>query len=132
MKTLMKFLGVALLALAMPLFAQSATAAEFRSHEAGAAQALNGHATPAPKGLFAKAPEQKPIQVAGRRGRWLGPAIIGGVVAGALIAGAGRAHSYERHYHYSRPRYESRCDRYLRHCDYGERWACHKYDRYCY
>lgn len=131
MKTIAKYLGLAMIAVAMPLFAQSATAAEFRQPDVGKTQALNGQATPIPKGLFAKAPEPKTIQVAGRRGRWVGPAIVGGIVAGALLSGAARAHEH-RHYYYSRRRYVNRCDRYLWHCDNGERWACYKFDRYCY
>lgn len=130
MTKLMKFLGAAILAIAVPLFAQSASAAEFRSPDAGTSIRINGQTTPAPKGLFAKAPEPQKIQVAGRRGRWIGPAIIGGVVAGALLSGAARAHE-DRYYYYSRRRYVNRCDRYLWRCDNGERWACYKFDRYC-
>ena len=128
MKSLIKFLGLATLIAALPLLVQSASAAEFRQ-PGDNVSALNGHTSPAPKGLFAKAPEAEKIVVAGRRGRWLGPAIIGGVVAGALLSGAARAH--EDRYYYSRRRYENRCERYLWHCDNGERWACYKYDRYC-
>ncbi|KUO57549.1 MAG: hypothetical protein APF80_09815 [Alphaproteobacteria bacterium BRH_c36] len=128
MKTLMRFLGLASLVAALPLLVQSASAAEFRQ-PGEQVSALNGHMSPAPKGLFAKAPEPEKIVVAGRRGRWIGPAIIGGVVAGALLSGAARAH--EDRYYYSRRRYGSRCDRYLWHCDNGERWACYKFDRYC-
>ena len=128
MKTVIKFFGLAVMAIAMPLFAQSATAAEFRQLDAKLS-GLTGHMTPAPMGVLAKAPEAKKIVVAGRRGRWIGPAIVGGVIAGALLSGAARAH-HERHY-YTRDRYSNRCDRWLWKCEHGERWACRKFDYNC-
>ncbi len=128
MKSIAKFLGLAMVAIAMPVFVQSATAAEFRQPDA-TLSGLTGHMTPAPKGVLAKAPSAEKIVVAGRRGRWVGPAIVGGIVAGALLSGAARSH-HDRHY-YTRDRYSNRCDRWLYKCERGYRWACRKFDYNC-
>ncbi len=129
----MKFLGVAVLALGMPLFATAATAAE-APRPTATVQSLNGSGAGAPTGLLAKSNTQaaEKIVVARRwrrgRGRWIGPAIVGGVVAGALLSGAARAH--ERDYYYRR-RYGNRCERWLWKCDNGYGRACRKFYRYC-
>lgn len=128
MKTLTKLAGIVMMALAIPLFATAASAAEVRMPDAGMT-ALNGAAKPAPA-LLAKRVEPERIQVAGRRGARIGAAIVGGIVAGALIAGAARAHNRRKHRYY-RHRHVNRCDRWLWDCDHGYRRACRKFYRYC-
>lgn len=132
MNAFTRFLGIAMLAIAVPLFATSASAAEVR-HPGAAALTLNGQASPA-TGLFAQSlPEGEKIVVAGRRGR-VGAAIVGGIIAGALIAGAARAHNRRGghvDYYYHRDRYDNRCERWLYKCDYGNRRACRKFYRHC-
>lgn len=130
MKTMIKYFALAVVALALPLSAQSATAAEMRQ-PGQAIQSLNGSAAKAPFGVLAQTKtEPQKIVVAGRGGR-IGAAIVGGIVAGALISGAVRAHEYDRRRYYYRDRYSNRCDRWLWKCENGHRWACHKYDDYC-
>ena len=129
MMPLLKSVGLALVALAMPIFVMSASAAEPRLPQSGGDLAINGAAAKLPSELFAKKAEPEPIKVAGRRGARIGAAIVGGIVAGALIAGAARAHRSERHYY--KHRYVNRCDRWLYKCDYGNRQACRKFYRYC-
>ncbi len=127
MNTLTKLAGIVLMALAVPMFATAASAAEARMPDVGAT-ALNGPAKPAPQ-MLAKRVEPKTIQVAGRRGARIGAAIVGGIVAGALISGAARAHRHERHYY--RHRRVNRCERWLWRCDHGYRYACRNFYRYC-
>lgn len=128
MKMLIKLIALAALVAAMPFFDTAAWAAEARLPQATSVT-LNGMSAPAPADLVADSNvKRQSIVVAGRRGRYLGPAIVGGVVAGALIAGAARAH--EREYYYGR-RYRYRCDRWLWRCEDGYRRACRKFYRYC-
>lgn len=128
MKTIMKFFGVAALALSMPLFAGQASAAEARI-DAPAQQSLTGNDT-LNKGIVAKADTgAEKIVVAGRRGRWVGPAIVGGVALGLALGAANRARADDRRYH--RGRYD-RCDRWAHRCRRGNDRACYKLDRYCY
>lgn len=130
MKILMKYLALAVIALALPFAAQSASAAEARM-PGQAVQSLNGKATVAPLGVLAQTKtEPQKIVVAGHRGR-IGAVIVGSVIAGALIAGAARAHDHEYRRYYYRDRYANRCDRWLWKCENGHRWACHKFDDYC-
>lgn len=132
MKMPIKLIALAALVAALPFFGNAAWAAEVRQPET-AAVALNGVVAPAPAAVAANwSVKPETIVVAGRRGRYLGPAIIGGVVAGALIAGAARAH--EREYYYGRRshyRYRNRCDRWLWRCEDGSRRSCRKFYRYC-
>ncbi len=128
MKMLMKLIALTVFVAAMPFFGPTAWAAEARLPKT-ASVTLNGPLARAPAGIV-EATSVKPqsIVVAGRRGRYLGPAIVGGIVAGALIAGAARAH--EREYYYSR-RYRYRCERWLWRCEDGSRRSCRKFYRYC-
>lgn len=127
MKMLTRLLGLVSLMIAIPVFATSASAAEYRQ-PGQTIHPLNGAMSPAPTGLFARTSEPEKIVVAGRRGR-LGAAIVGGVIAGALIAGAARAR--DDRYYYSRRRYANRCDRWLWKCDRGHDWSCRNFYRYC-
>jgi hypothetical protein len=126
----LKFLGLAVLALVLPLFASSAMAAEAR-HPGEAMKSLSG-GTAMPTMLLGKAnlqPEKIVVARRWRRGRGVGAAIVGGVIAGALIAGAARAHDEERYYY--RRRHANRCDRWLWQCDHGNGRSCRKFYRYC-
>lgn len=131
MKTLVKFLGVAALALTMPLFAGQASAAE-AVLKAPAQTSLTGNVAES-KGLLAqeqslvaKADTGEKIVVAHRRGRWVGPAIVGGVALGLALGAASRANAYEdRRYHYDR------CESWSHRCRHGNDRACYKFDRYC-
>ncbi len=132
MKTLTRFLAVVAVALALPVFAGSASAADIKLG-AERMMPVTGGIARSHDGMLAKSFEPAPIQVAGRRGRWIGPAIVGGIVAGALIAGSRRAHSREyRHYDHRPVRRSSRCDRLYWRCQDGVRRACYKYNNRCY
>lgn len=132
MKTLTRFLAVAAVALAMPVFAGSASAADIKLGAERLAPVTGGIAR-SHDGMLAKTHEPAPIQVAGRRGRWIGPAIVGGIVAGALIAGSRRAHSRDYYYRDYRPvRRSNMCERLYWRCQDGIRRACHKYNHRCY
>ena len=129
MKMLMKLVAFAALVAVMPFVGQTAWAAEAGSPQTPSVT-LNGPSAPAPAGVLAAASvKPQSIVVAGRRGRYLGPAIVGGIVAGALIAGAARAR--DRDYYYSRRRYRHRCDKWYWGCEDGYRRACRKFYRYC-
>ncbi|CFX61051.1 exported protein of unknown function [Candidatus Filomicrobium marinum] len=129
MKTIMKFFGVAALALSMPFMAGQASAAEARI-DAPVQQSLTGNATHNKGMIVAKSDASgEKIVVAGRRGRWVGPAIVGGVALGLALGAANRAHAHD-HRHY-RGRYD-RCDRWAHRCRRGNDNACYKLDRYCY
>lgn len=128
MKMLIKLIALAAIVAVMPFVGQPVWAADAGLPQT-AKVTLNGPSAPAPAGVLAAA-NVKPqsIVVAGRRGRYLGPAIVGGIVAGALIAGAARAR--ERDYYYTR-RYRYRCDKWLWLCEDGSRRACRTFYRYC-
>lgn len=134
MKSLMKFFGIAALALTMPMFAGQASAAE-AVLKAPATQSLTGTVARdsgilAGSGMLAKADTGEKIVVAGRRGRWVGPAIVGGVALGLALGAANRAHAHDHHHDY-RGRYD-RCDTWLHRCRRrGNDNACYKFDRYC-
>lgn len=131
---IMKFFGLAALALTMPLFAGQASAAEARVPQS-ATQSLTGTVARdsgilAGSGMVAKADSAEKIVVAGRRGRWVGPAVVGGVALGLALGAASRAHAHDDHHHY-RGRYD-RCDTWLHRCRrHGNDNACYKFDRYC-
>ncbi len=127
MKTMMKFFGIVALALAMPLFAGTASAAE-AVLETPAQQSLTG-AIARDSGLIAKADTGEKIVVAHRRGRWVGPAIVGGVALGLALGAASRANARD-HYDARYGRYEQ-CRNWDRRCRHGNDGACYKFDRYC-
>lgn len=127
MKTMMKFLGVVALALAMPLFAGAASAAE-AVLEAPGNQSLTG-AIARDNGLIAKADTGEKIVVAHGRGRWVGPAIVGGVALGLALGAANRAEARDR-YDARQGRYEQ-CREWNYRCRRGGDGACYKFDRYC-
>lgn len=127
MKTMMKFLGVVALALTMPLFAGSASAAE-AVLQTPANQSLTG-AVARDSGLLAKADTSEKIVVAHRRGRWVGPAIVGGVALGLALGAANRAHARD-HYDARYGRYDQ-CREWHHRCRRGRDGACYKFDRYC-
>jgi len=131
MTTLIRYLAMAAFALALPVFATTASAAEMRLATPEFAP-VTGGTTMAHDGLLSAKAEPEKIQVAGRRGRRLGAAIVGGIVAGALIAGAARAHKHRYHYNHA-PRYRpGRCERLYWRCEDGIRRACRRYYRHCY
>ncbi|MDX2290109.1 MAG: hypothetical protein NW217_14985 [Hyphomicrobiaceae bacterium] len=129
MKSLMKLAALAAMALSMSLSCNGASAAEARVPAAPQASLTGAVSVGEPK-LIAKAPVEEKIVVA-RRGRWIGPAIVGGVVAGALIAGAANAHARERRRDYYYDNGPSRCDRWYHRCNRGSDHACSKFYRYC-
>jgi hypothetical protein len=128
MKSMMKFFGVVALALTMPLFAGTASAAEAVT-AAPVTQSLTG-AVAHNTGLVAKADTGEKIVVAHRRGRWVGPAIVGGVALGLALGAANRAEARDRHYDARVGQYEQ-CREWNYRCRRGGDGACYKFDRYC-
>ncbi|MDX2259862.1 MAG: hypothetical protein NW205_13230 [Hyphomicrobiaceae bacterium] len=128
MQSFTRFAAAAVLAAAMAFGATAVSAAE-APLPLEPKVSLTGAVAPLAPQLIAKAPEAEKIVVA-RRGRWVGPAIVGGIVAGALIAGAARSHAHERSYYY-RDHGPSRCERWHYKCDRGHGWACRNFYRYC-
>jgi hypothetical protein len=56
---------------------------------------------------------------AGRRGRNIAIGVGIGLATAAVIAGSARASERRA------------CHRWAYRCEYGERWACYQFDRYC-
>lgn len=133
MKTIAKMCAMIAIAATMAFTANTASAAEAPELKAPLT-ALTGGAALTAKGLIARTPAPTPIKVAGRRGRGLAAGIIAGVVGAAILSGAARAHHRHRHYYhddYAGYRGYRRCERWFHKCDYGHRWACRKFYRYC-
>lgn len=66
---------------------------------------------------------------AGRKGRNIAAGVVLGVAAAAIIANSNRAYASDRGYR--RSGWRSRCNRWLRQCDYGNDYACEKFENRC-
>ena len=65
----------------------------------------------------------------GRRAAGIAAGVAVGVAAAAIIANSNRANARERVYR--RSSWRARCDRWLRQCDYGNDYACEKFEVRC-
>lgn len=65
----------------------------------------------------------------GRRAAGIAAGVAVGVAAAAIIANSNRAYASDRGYR--RSGWRSRCNRWLRQCDYGNDYACEKFENRC-
>lgn len=136
MKSIRNLLAAGVLALALPLAAGQASAAEAKL-DTPVQSTLTGGTVLAQTGLVGKRATEKSgyiVEARRRRGRairGLAAGIIAGAAAAAIISGSSRANAGHRPYRSHRNNHYDRCERWYYRCEDGIRRACRKYYRYC-